>query len=99
MTDQDEPLMHLRPQNDFERLLWANRRIKELEAELAEASSTITKLTDQIEEITEVLKSNSKQLHLQVISLKSERNKLKVSLDDLLYKHSLLQIQKNITDF
>lgn len=95
----EEPLMNLRPKTDFERLLWANNRIKELEKELTGSKQEAVDLIGQLEDIKEVLKLNSKQLRLQVISLKSERNKLKVNYDALLYKHTMLQINFNLLDF
>lgn len=95
----EEPLMNLRPKTDFERLLWANNRIKELEKELQDSKQQAFDLTGQLEEIKDVLKLNSKQLRMQVISLKSERNKLKVNLDALIYKHAMLQINFNLLYF
>ena len=97
--EKEEPLMSLRPKTDFQRLLWANNRIKELEKELLESRQQNNDLTEEVEEIKTLLKENSSQLRIRCIKIKSDHKKLKTDYDNLLYKHALLQVEKNIENF
>lgn len=106
METDDKPLMHFRPKNDFERLLWAREEIKTLKKELeekenpfkkqlAEKDTTIEKLEDRIALLHELSPMNNNSVRSQNINLKIEKNKLKAKYDDLFYKYTIMQQNPN----
>lgn len=83
MTDE-EPLMNIRPKTDFERLLWANNTIKELQAELKKCATKNGNLLSDISELKDFINKNKElkngkrlcEAELRVSELKKEVKRL-----------------------
>lgn len=72
---EDEPLLSLRPKNDFERLIWETNKNKQAQVELGKANSRIHELEDKLKTIEkdildDILPNMKSRTHIQELIIR-----------------------------